>query len=80
MFFPLTSIFLRLRKYRQQQLQQQQTNRKHLLMTFAKLTITVKPVCTTTTLGTLNLWLLLTGGRCSEVVVSSGLTVQGAAG
>jgi hypothetical protein len=28
-----------------------------------------------TTLGTLKLWQLLTGGRYSEVVVSSGLTV-----
>ncbi len=26
-------------------------------------------LCTTTTLGTQNLWLLLTGGRCSEVAL-----------
>ncbi len=33
-------------------------------------------LCTTTTLGTQNLWPLLAGGRCSEVIVSSGLTAH----
>jgi hypothetical protein len=33
-------------------------------------------LCSTTTLGTPKKWSLLTGGLCSEVVVSSGLAVH----